>query len=126
MTDELRRTWGAGTLVDTPIGVHYFGPESVNSILRNVYGPNTLELLETSLRRMGGLMLADAFGNREELRSRIAPEMRRVVDELEPDQRIVTSFDLWGADLRGDVRLPCMALKRFSGFEGGNVVDTLS
>jgi class 3 adenylate cyclase len=111
VTDGQRMTFGAGTMAVLPIEVHFLGPELVAAYRRNVYGANTVKLMENNLRCFGGLMLADASGNREALHAPIAPELRHVVDDLESDDRTVASFELRGAGLDGDVRLPSVVFR---------------
>jgi class 3 adenylate cyclase len=83
MTDETRLTAGGGVgLAPVPLGVHLFGSESVGSGLQWRLGPNTVERIRPSFAGLGGLVLADTPGGRDELRELVDPSLRDMVDDL--------------------------------------------
>jgi len=123
VTDDQRMSLGAGIPLELPIGGHMLGPELAATYARATNGANTPDLMETMLRGFGGLMLADADGDRESLRSRIAPELGHVVDELQPDDQVVSSVKVLGADFNGDVSILGMVTKIRDEF--GNLVGSV-
>src|SRR5690349_17890131 len=73
-TDELRLTFGAGTeLAQWAIGKHLFGPEAMNASQRWRFGANTTELNRMLFAFLGGWVLADTPGGRDELREIVDP-----------------------------------------------------
>lgn len=88
VTEDQRLTYGVGTAIDLPLGGHFLGPELLAAFQRSTYGANTTALLEHQLRSLGGLALADVGGDREVLRAAVAPDLRHIVDELEPNDRM--------------------------------------
>jgi class 3 adenylate cyclase len=84
-TDELRLTFGAGEeLAHWAIGKHLFGPEAISASLRWRFGANTAELNRMTFAFLGGWILADAPGGRDELREIVDPSLREMVDRLSP------------------------------------------
>lgn len=84
-TDDLRRIYGGLTdLAPVALGVHYFGPEAMSARLRWQSGPNGLELIREMFGVLGGLILADTPGGRDELRELVDPALRDIVDRLSP------------------------------------------
>jgi class 3 adenylate cyclase len=84
-TDDLRRIYGGLTdLATVALGVHYFGPEAMSARLRWRSGPNELELIREMFGALGGLILADTPGGRDELRELVDPALRDIVDQLSP------------------------------------------
>lgn len=80
-TDELRFAFGASIeLAPMAIGEHFFGPESISASLGWRYG-SSMRVLFTFL---GGWVLADTPGGRDELREIVDPSLRDMVDQLSP------------------------------------------
>lgn len=68
-TDDQRRICGGLTdLAPVAPGEHYFGPEAVSLRLRWRSGPNTVDQVREMFGVLGGLILADTAGGRDELR----------------------------------------------------------
>jgi class 3 adenylate cyclase len=82
-TDDLRRIYGGLTdLASVALGAHYFGPEAMSARLRWRSGPNRLELIREMFGVLGGSILADTPGGRDELRELVDPALRDIVDQL--------------------------------------------
>ena len=84
MTDELRRTFGAGELAEHAPGKHFFGPEALEASRKWRFGPNTDEHQRTLFSVCGKLVLADADGDREAVRAAVDPLFHDLVEALEP------------------------------------------
>lgn len=84
VTDDLRRSFGAGELADFAIGAHLFGPESVAVAQTWRYGSNSPELIRPQFALLGGYVLADTPGGRDEVRRRVDPLFHDMIDDLEP------------------------------------------
>lgn len=83
-TDDQRRICGGLTdLAPVAPAEHYSGPEAVSMRLRWRSGPNTVDQVREMFGVLGGLVLADTAGGRDELRELVHP-VRGVVDELAP------------------------------------------
>lgn len=67
-------------------------------------------------------MLADA-GDRESLRGMLAPELRHIVDELEPDHRTAVFSETRGADLGGAITVQMVSIRLRD--ESGRLAGTL-
>ena len=105
-SDDIRLSFGA--LVEYasfPIGVHVFGSEWIQASQGWRMGANSVELNRLLFRGVGGLMLTDTPGGRDELRELVDPELRDIVDELTPTDRAMLSFATKGFGLgdAGDV-----------------------
>ena len=84
-TDDLR--WGGGAMVERaalPIGVHAFGPETLNAHEQARTGAIAVERARQYLSEVGPLVLADTPGGSEELRELVDPRLRDIVDALRP------------------------------------------
>ena len=103
VTDELRRTFGAGELAPFAIGAHAFGPETLSVASRWRFGSNTAEMQRILFTGLGGLALSDTPGGRDELRELVAPSLRDLVDELSPADPAAISFVSGGTGLTGVV-----------------------
>jgi class 3 adenylate cyclase len=113
VTDELRLTFGG--LVERapfPIGSSIYGPEMVRASDRWRFGPNATELHRAWFRGLGGLILTDTPGGRDELRELVDPSLRDIVNELSPeDPPVALSFDTGGTVGGGSASLPVMAFR---------------
>ena len=87
MTDELRRTFGAGDLADHGLGTHFFGPETVEASRTWRFGPNTDDHQRTVFSACGNLVLADADGDRDAVRAAVDPLFHDLVESLEPSEQ---------------------------------------
>ena len=82
-TDDQRRISGGLTdLTAVALGEHYFGPEAVSRRLQWRSGPNTVDQVRELFGVLGGLVLADTAGGRDQLRKLVHPVLRDVVDQL--------------------------------------------
>ena len=73
------QTVEAAAGLDNVVGAFHFGQEAFDQHV----GGNTPEEHREALRHLGGWMLADLFG-REALREMLHPDLRDLVDGLEP------------------------------------------
>ena len=87
MTDELRRSFGAGELAEHALGKHFFGLEALEASRTWRFGPNTDDHQRTLFSACGTLVLADADGDREAVRAAIDPVFHDLVDALEPAEQ---------------------------------------
>jgi class 3 adenylate cyclase len=85
MTDDQRITSGGFVeMVPLPLGDHYFGTEYVDAVLSWPGARFGLDTMRDTLSALGPWALADAPGGREELRERVDPRLRDIVEELSP------------------------------------------
>ena len=101
-TDELRLSFGA--LVEHAtfaVGDNLFGPSWIRTSLDWKMGPNSVEINRVFFRGVGGLMLTDTPGGREELRELVDPALRDIVDELTPVDAPMLAFATEGFALGG-------------------------
>lgn len=97
VTDDLRRSYGGLVgLADVALGEHYVGRAAVDARLGWRAGPNTLELARQTMSAVGGLILADTEGGRDELRETVHPHLRDIVDHLSPQRVPALSFEWRG------------------------------
>ena len=96
-TDDNRLTQDAGgELAPIPLGSHFYGTESVNTMLAWRSGGWTLDAFRAGFTAIGPWLLADTPGGREELRDFVDPKLRDLVDEISAatDQSTAFSFRL--------------------------------
>jgi class 3 adenylate cyclase len=87
MTDDFRlANGGLMEMLPVSLGRFVFGPEYANDMLSWPGGGWSLDSLRGIFSALGPWALADAPGGREELRERVDPRMRDIVDELSPDE----------------------------------------
>jgi class 3 adenylate cyclase len=122
VTDDLRLSYGGLLgLTDVAVDEHYFGRAAVETRLGWRAGPNTLELARDNFAVVGGLILADTAGGREELCETVHPELRDIVDHLSPQFLPALSFEWLGVHSgnRGSARVTAVRLHddtgRFAG-----------
>lgn len=98
MTDDGRRIYGGRIeLAPYPLGGHWFGPERVSTAMEWRGGHFPLEIVSKGLATFGPWVLADTPGGREELRERVDPRLRDIVDGLNPaGVATATSFTFHG------------------------------
>lgn len=111
-TDEMRRTFGgAGELASFALGEHYFGSASRRATEKWTYGTTTTELNRALLSGIGGYVLADTPGGRDELREILDPSLRDLVDQLSPATSAGLSFDAGGTGLFETNGIPLVAIR---------------
>ena len=85
VTDELRLTFGGNVeLAEWPIGVHMFSPEFLAATRAFRFGTTSDELFRSNFAAVGGWVLTDTPGGREELRTVVDPVLHDMVDTVEP------------------------------------------
>jgi class 3 adenylate cyclase len=83
VTDELRFTFGGHVkFADWPIGAHFFGPDMLSATRHWRFGTTTDELFRSNFAAVGGWVLTDTPGGREELRTLVDPVLHDMVDEI--------------------------------------------
>jgi class 3 adenylate cyclase len=103
MTDDYRLSMGGvAELAPVPVGAHVFGSEAAKVRRRWRNGPNAPEFLRPVFAALGGWLLADTPGGRDELRRLVDPAFRDMVDELAPDDsRLALKYAAPGTGLEG-------------------------
>ncbi len=111
VTDELRLTFGGHlALADFPLGAHLFGPEVMTASRNWRFGMTTLDLARLNFAALGGWVLADTPGGREELRRLVDPAIGDVVDGLTVDERPALWFATASMGL-AEIQLPTLGLR---------------
>jgi len=126
MTDELRLTAGAlAEMVPVPLGAYLFGPDFINAAL-GWPGPRwTLDTVRDTFSAMGTWALADAPKGREELRERVDPRLRDIVEGLSPaEDPAAVTYVTSGSALGGRVPYEVKALAERVRDARGEVVGT--
>jgi hypothetical protein len=117
-SDEVRLSFGALVeLAPFELGNHLFGPEWMRTSEGWRMGSNSVEINRVFFRGVGGLMLADTPGGREELRRIVDPSLSDVVDELAPADGTMLSFTTQGFGITGAGDVPVIAF-RLRGADG--------
>lgn len=114
MTDELRVSLGGVVeLVPVPIGAHYFGTEAAGVRRHWRNGPKASEDLRSPLRAVGGWLVADTRGGRDELHGLVDPALRDVIDELPlEDPRLALAYSFPGTGISGgEIQTMCTAVR---------------
>ena len=117
VTDELRRTFGAGELAEFAIGRTMFGSKSVAAALRWRFGANSRENQRVSFGMLGGFMLTDTVGGRARLRQLVDPIFHDLIDDLEPRHESVLAGHIAGDGLTEvtDVQIVVFRIRDDSG-----------
>ncbi len=111
-SDDVRLSFGALVeLASFRIGARLLGPEWVRASEEWRMGSNSVEINRLFLRGVGGLMLTDTPGGREELRELVDPALRDIVDELTPAEGTMLSFTTKGFGIAGAGDVPVIALR---------------
>ncbi len=85
VTDELRLTFGGNVgLANWPVGVHMFSPEFLAATREFRFGTTSDELFRSNFAAVGGWVLTDTPGGREDLRTIVDPVLHDMVDTIEP------------------------------------------
>lgn len=111
VTDELRRTFGAGELAHFAIGEHQFGPKAIAASRCSRLGGNTDGLLRLHFAAVGGLVLADTSGGHHALRGLVDPLLRDMVDGIAPREEESLSYSVSGSALFGPVGISLLAVR---------------
>ena len=91
MTNEQRFSFSAGVeMVPIVLGEHLFGSEMVSASSDWRAGPTLLESWGELLSAVGGFVLADTPGGKNELRAIVDPSFARIVDGLVPSEASAT------------------------------------
>ena len=110
--EEIRLTFGALVeLAPFEIGAPLLGPDWVRTSEGWRMGSNTVEMNRLFLRGVGGLMLTDIPGGRDELREIVDPALADIVDELTPVEGPITSFTTEGFGISGAGDVPVIAIR---------------
>ena len=82
MTDEARWIFGGRVgLAPYPLGADLFGAERIGMVMGWRGGQFPLEIIRRAFGAYGPWVLADTPGGRDELRGRIDPRLRDLVDD---------------------------------------------
>ncbi|MDP1818878.1 MAG: adenylate/guanylate cyclase domain-containing protein [Acidimicrobiales bacterium] len=111
VTDDLRRTFGAGELAHFAIGEHQFSEATMVASRRFRHGPNTDELMRRYFRAVRDLVLADTPGGRHELRNLVDPMLHDLVEAATPSDSEVASLEVGGSGLFGPESMSLLALR---------------
>jgi class 3 adenylate cyclase len=109
--DERRSFAGNGDMAATVIGEHLFGPESVAVMSEARFAMNTPETWRSYFGGLGGMVLHDTPGGKQELRELVDPSLRDQVDELSPSDADVTGFRFKSFGLVAPQPMHCKALR---------------
>lgn len=106
VSEDARSLWvdrDRGRLGSVAINHHIFSTESLRISSGWRFGLNTPDQWREVLRTLGGLVLADTPGGRDELRASIDPFLHDVVDELSPHDVSAKGFRFIVTGLPGPV-----------------------
>ena len=126
-TREFRLSMGGSVeLVPAPSGTFYFGPQASEVRSRWRTGPLTIEFMRAPFLEVGGMVLADLPGGRDELRALVDPGLADLVDQVEPVVDVVAvGYRGSGVGLRGSETEVSMVAQRIhdsSGRHAGTAV----
>ena len=111
-SDEVRLSFGALVeFASFEVGSYLFGPEWIRASEGWRMGSNSVEINRLFFRGIGGLMLTDTPGGREELRRLVDPALRDIVDELTPAEGTMLSFTTEGFGIVGAGDVPVIAFR---------------
>jgi class 3 adenylate cyclase len=111
-SDDVRLSFGALVeLASFKIGTRLLGPEWVQASEEWRMGSNSVEINRVFLRGVGGLMLTDTPGGRDELRELVHPALSDIVDELTPTEGTMLSFTTKGFGIAGAGDVPVIAFR---------------
>lgn len=111
VTDDLRRSLGAGELAHFEVSSHFFGPEAAAAMRGFRRGANTDQMLRNQFAAYGELVLADTPGGHGAVRDIVDPLLVDLVDELTPRDAVALSAIVVGSGLGGSVTVPTFALR---------------
>lgn len=111
-TDEIRLTFGGNVeLAAFAMGEHAFGPEALAASQSWRFGSNSVELYRVLFASVGGYVLADTPGGREELRDTCDSTLREMIDALTPSDASALAYSGSGMALNKTVGVPILALR---------------
>jgi class 3 adenylate cyclase len=112
VTDELRLSFGGTVeLARFAVGKHLFGPESVRATKEWRIGSLGTAIVEATFAGLGGYVLADTDGGRDELRDIVDSSLRRMVDSLQPVEANAYSYPGLGRGMEKALDVPMVALR---------------
>jgi class 3 adenylate cyclase len=119
MTHEGRITWSSvdGTYAPVAVGHHLFSAESIALGDQWRYGLTSIDLWRECFGALGGLVLHDTVGGRDELRDLVDGSLVGLVDELEPTDLTTSGFSMRVAGL-ATVAEVAMVAQRIRGDDG--------
>jgi class 3 adenylate cyclase len=121
-TDELRLAFGAGSaLAPWARGAHMFGPESISAVQQWRIGSSMRALFAF----LGGWVLADTTGGREELFETVDPSLRDMVDQLSPADPVARSGKGTGkgfAEIEMDIPVVAIRIRDTAGRLAGTAM----
>lgn len=122
MTEQGRIMWASRDDGPTPVAVghHLFSSESLELRDKWRYGLTTLDLWREFFGLVGGLVLQDTTGGRDELRGVVDGSLVEIVDELEPNDATTFGFTMRASGL-GTVALNSMTVQRVRDDDGAIV-----
>ena len=125
MSHEMRLSFGGSMeLVPVNVGEHLFGAAELSSRLAQRFGPNSPEAWRDFFSGVGGMVLADTAGGRDELQALVDPSLRDLVDGLTPNDEAVGSWSTMGGGVGGrfEVRHTAVRIRDDAGTLRGTVL----
>lgn len=124
VTDESRRTFGAGELAHLAIGKHVFGPEATAASRQFRLGSNTDEQSRAVFAGCGGFVLTDAGGSHDAVRDVVDPLYHDLIGGLTPTDAAAHSFIARGTSVAGWIptRATLIRIRDASGRLAGTVL----
>ena len=105
------------------MGAHFFGPEFRAASLAWRFGTTTADLFRSNFAAVGGWVLTDLPGGREQLRKIVDPSLLDMVDALTPDDPAARWFAGAGMGLVDAVGVPLLGVRVRA--PGGRLAGTL-
>ncbi len=124
-SEDLRLSFGALVeLASFAIGTPILGPEWIRESKGWRMGSNSIDINRLLFRGVGGLMLTDTPGGRDELRELVDPALRDIVDELTPAEGTMLSFTTegFGVGATGDVPVIAFRVRDATGRLAGTAL----
>lgn len=109
--DERRSFAGGGELAATSVGEHLFGPESVAVMSEARFAMTSAETWRSFFTGLGPLILRDTPGGEVELREKVDPSLRDLVDQLSPTEATAVGFEFKSSGLVAARTLHCKAIR---------------
>ena len=109
--DERKSFAGGGELAATVVGAHLFGSESVAVMSEARFAMNSPETWRSFFTGLGPLVLRDTPGGGAELRDKVDPSLRDLVDQLSPTDASTVGFRFKSSGLVAAQPLHCKAIR---------------
>lgn len=126
MTHEGRITWASvdGAYAPVAVGHHLFSTESIALGDEWRYGLTSIDLWREFFGALGGLVLHDTVGDRDELRDLVDGSLVGLVDELEPTDLTTSGFSMRVSGLAtvADVAMVAQRIRSDDGTIVGTVI----